>query len=215
MVSKRKATNSSLEPELLQKWEVLSLAFEQQWQELYRDIQIYVRQLGLAVNSNTAQSVAEEILNEVVERAFKTVARYDVSRPARPWLRQIAFYMVKERKRQVLRDSVVVPIAEVAKVKSAQAKSAEILSEDEMFGLIQETSCSAVEDCPSLEELLSLVQGRDQQILKLAFADGLRGKSLAAALGIREGAAYTGLSRALSRLREEYLRREQASGGDE
>lgn len=211
----RQVTNSSLKPELLQKWELLGQAFEQQWQTLYRDVQLYVKQLGLATNSNTIGALAEEILNDVVETAFKTVEKFDISRPPIPWLRQIAFYKVKERQRQIRKDSVVVPIAEVVKVRNAQAMNIEPLSEDEMFGLIQKHSDSAAEDCPSLDELLSLVQGRDREILKLAFSDGLRGKSLAAALGIREGAAYTGLSRALRRLREEYLQREQASGREE
>lgn len=212
----RRSSNSSLSPDVLQNWELLSEAFEQEWQSLYGTIRVYVIQLGLSENRSVVDSIAEEILNDVVETAFKTVNKYDPSYPPRPWLRKIAFYKVKERKRTQIKNSVVIPIAEVSKVKGAQSMSADPLSEDEMFGLLYESSNPPLPfGYPALDDLLSLVHGRDREILRFAFSDGLKGKSLAAALGITEGAAYTGLSRALSKLREAYAQIEQASKREE
>jgi DNA-directed RNA polymerase specialized sigma24 family protein len=59
-----------------------------------------------------------------------------------------------------------------------------------------------------MDELLSLVSDKDQEVLRLAAIDGLRGKSLANRLQISEGAAYTRLNRALTRLAQAYSRSE-------
>jgi DNA-directed RNA polymerase specialized sigma24 family protein len=57
----------------------------------------------------------------------------------------------------------------------------------------------------SFAELISLVGPDDQQMLKLAFQDNLKGNDLAATLKISDGAANVRLSRAISRLRQAYL----------
>ena len=88
-----------------------------------------------------------------------------------------------------------------------------MLTEDEMFDLLYQSAGQAnSHHQPTLEELLSLVKPSDQEVLRLAFVDGLRGKSLAAALGISEGAAWSRLSRAIARLRKAYFQSKQVSG---
>ena len=77
-----------------------------------------------------------------------------------------------------------------------------------MFDLL----CSSAETAGSgkhvtMDELLSLVEGNDREVLQLAFVEGLRGKALAERLCISEGAAYTRQSRAIARLRRAYLQR--------
>ena len=56
-----------------------------------------------------------------------------------------------------------------------------------------------------LEYLLSLVKESDRLVLQLAFINDLKGKDLAAALGISEGSAYTRKHRALTRLKKAYI----------
>ncbi len=56
----------------------------------------------------------------------------------------------------------------------------------------------------AIEELLSLVGEGSRRVLWLAFVQGLKGKALAAKLGIREGSAHVALNRAKTQLREAY-----------
>ena len=57
-------------------------------------------------------------------------------------------------------------------------------------------------------ELLDLVSPAERQILALRYVDRLKGRDLAASLGIGEGAARVRLGRALTSLRGEYRRAE-------
>jgi DNA-directed RNA polymerase specialized sigma24 family protein len=64
---------------------------------------------------------------------------------------------------------------------------------------------SLEDSSPLLNELLSLVDDNDRRILTLAYVDQLNGIELAAALGVREGAAYVRVARAKEHLRKKYL----------
>ena len=64
----------------------------------------------------------------------------------------------------------------------------------------------------TFDDLLTLVSDNDQRVLRLAFEGNLRGQSLAAELGISEGAAWARLSRAIKRLREAYAQSERELG---
>jgi RNA polymerase sigma factor (sigma-70 family) len=186
--------------------ELVRFAIAEHWQSLQGLVQMFIIQLGVSSDRRIVESLSEDILNDVVETALKIADRYDPTYPARPWLRKIAFNKVRDYRRKVYRDRAkVIAIADVSNVRRFQSQSIEQLSEDEMFGLVACCIDTPSSDSPALDELLSLVSESDRQILKLAFVDGLRGRDLAANLGIREGAASTRLSRAIDRLRKAYL----------
>ena len=56
----------------------------------------------------------------------------------------------------------------------------------------------------TLRDALRRLSGSDRELLLLHYWEGLGAPELAVALGIKEGAAFTRLSRATSRLREAY-----------
>mgnify|MGYP002777094025 FL=1 len=185
---------------------LVSAAIAEHWQSLQGSVQMFIIQLGLSNDHRIIESLAEDILNDVVETALKIADKYNPAYPARPWLRKIAFNKVREQRRKCYRDrSKVIAIADVPQVRRIQSQAADLLSEDEMFGMMTQYVDELDADSPMLDELLSLVNESDRRTLKLAFVDGLRGKELAANLGIREGAANTRLSRAIDRLRKAYI----------
>lgn len=195
------------------KRDLISAAIAEQWQSLRATVQMFIIQLGLANDRRVIESLAEDILNDVVETAFKIADKYDPSYPARPWLRQIAFNKVREQRRKCYTDRAkIIAISDVPQVRRAQSQASDQLSEDEMFGVIARSVDAPDSNSPTLDELLSLVSESDRQTLRLTFVDGLRGKELAAALGIREGAANTRLSRAIDRLRKAYFQSASNSG---
>jgi RNA polymerase sigma factor (sigma-70 family) len=79
--------------------------------------------------------------------------------------------------------------------KSEQEEFDALLADDE-----SESAVSRLR----VEEILSLVGEGPRRVLRLAFVEGLRGKALAARLGIKEGSANVALNRAKAQLRETY-----------
>ena len=81
-----------------------------------------------------------------------------------------------------------------------------------MFDLLQYAGTNSGAKRSTADELLSLVDEDHRRLLRLAFIEGLRGKSLAARMGISEGAAWARTSRSLSRLRRAYFESEEEKG---
>ena len=200
----------SLEPlkisKRTKKQQVLCQAIEQNHDNLKRTIQVYVSRVlknfgnkfDLSCDHSSIETISEEILHNTLETVLNKSEELDLSYPPLPWIKGIANNKVRGWQRDRTRGSKVISIG-----KSSSSKSN--LSEEELLGISYKAHSSFnTEDSTMLEYLLSLVNESDRQILKLAFIDDLDGKSLAAALGVSEGAANVRKSRALDRLRKAY-----------
>jgi RNA polymerase sigma factor (sigma-70 family) len=193
------------------KRQLLAEAIEDHWSDLLVGIQIYVKRFGLAEDRSSIEKLSQEVLQDTVITALQSSGNYDPSRPARPWLLGVALNQIRRLRRTQYRERrYITPVADTPQVQVLQQSDHGELTEDEMFALLCQ---SAEQPGPhsrlTLDEILCLVKESDKQILKLAFVGGLRGKSLAAELGISEGAAYVRLSRSVARLREAYLQSER------
>jgi len=195
------------EEELVRKRNLLVAAIQNDESDLLNGIRVYVSRFRLVSDIDSVSILARDILHETVVTALQSLARYDPMRPARPWLLSIAINHIRHRHRsQEYARQHVIRVADTPQAqKAAQESHEEALSEEEMFTLLHIASESSE---PTFDELLSLVEGNDRQILDLYYRQGLDGKSLAASLGISEGTAWTRLCRAKARLRKAYLQSE-------
>lgn len=193
--------------------QVLVEAIERHWLDLLRGIQVYVFRFGLARDRASIDDLASEVLQDTVVTALDRYENYDPDRPTRPWLLGIAINHLRHRIRgRDYEDTHCVLVADSPQIhRISQQEDPGVLSEAEMFDLL----CSPAETTApgmqvTISELLSLVEVNDQEVLRLAFVEGLRGRALADRLGVSEGAAYTRQSRAVARLRKVYLQRHPA-----
>lgn len=192
--------------------ELLMMGIEQEWQQLLTGIRIYVSRFGLAADASTVDTVARDILQDTVVTALGQSGNYDPQRLALPWLLGVAINHIRHRRRALGIESRVVPVADL-RLSSSREGDSRSLSTDEIFDLLtQRANARYRPNQLTVNEILSLVNEDDRQILQLAFMEGLRGKDLAAKLGISEGAAWTRTSRALGRLREAYFETAQEKG---
>lgn len=223
-MSKRTA-NVSHSVKLTQKQQLLSEVIEQNCSYLQQITQVYVSRVikqfghkfGLTANRDTIETVTQEIFNDTVETALKIADKFDINRSPQAWLLGIAANKVKEWQRdQTYKSNKVVSLAELPQARQLnQQSSSDRLSDEEILGLLYQSSeLSTPESQLMFEDLLSLVNDSDQEVLKLVFVDGKSGKLLAATLGITEGAAYTRKFRAIERLRKAYFQalQEQKEG---
>lgn len=152
-------------------------------------IRIYVSRFGLAADAPTVDTVAREILQETVVTALGQSGNYDPQRLALPWLLGVAINHIRHRRRALVIESRVVPAADL-RLSSSGEENNRSLSTDEIFDLLtQRANARYRPNQPRVNEILSLVNEDDRQILQLAFIEGFRGEDLAAKLGISEGAA--------------------------
>lgn len=202
----RTETDQVDEHETLKK-QRLCQTIDQRWEDLLVSIRAKVRKLKLAVTYEAIEDLAQDILHDTIVQALKNSKQYDLTRPAFPWLRQIAFNQALMLGRRLKYENErTTPIGDAVFRKIADKAGSEMMSEDEIFGLLYQTSNPTDFDSRlALEDLLSLVKDSDREVLELAFVEGLRGKDLAAKLGISEGAAWMRQGRAIGRLREAYL----------
>jgi RNA polymerase sigma factor (sigma-70 family) len=195
-----------------QKRRQLNEAIENDWQNFVGTIRVYVKKFGLAQNQVAIETLALEVLHETIITAHQIANKYELGRLARSWLWGIAIKHMQRRQRSLnIEQRHITPIAEMPEVRQAmQQWDSKPLSEDEMFAILyQDNMQSNPISELTLNELLASVSPGDKEILTLAYVQDLRGKALAAELGISEGAANTRLSRALGRLRDAYKQDQQ------
>ncbi len=201
---------SSLEPrDRALRRGVLEDAIEQGWQDLLTGIRIYVRKFGLVSDAPTVDVLAREILQDTVVTALQRADNYDPERPARPWLLGISINHIRRRVRVRAAESNVVLVDDTKLSREHAGKDSKGPTADEMFDLLLRSSRNFRPGQLTLDELLSLVGETDREVLRLVFIEGLRGKSLAAELGVSEGAAWARTSRAIAKFRKAYLHSEQ------
>jgi RNA polymerase sigma factor (sigma-70 family) len=177
-------------------------AIEREYAALRRGVELLAWKAGLARGRDAVVALAEEVLHEAIARALARAADFDPTRSAHAWLLGIAVNVLRERRRAAGRTPALVPL-------DAPAGGA-----DDGHSLAERLYDPHAHDDLRVAELLELVGPRDALVLRLAFVDGLRGKSLGDALGIGEGAARVRQSRAVRRLAEAYRRVERGAAAE-
>ncbi len=193
--------------------EIIYREVEARYSELQSSIRVMVALSGLVEGEVKIIDMADELLHDTIETALRLAERFDSSRSAYSWLMGIAVNKLREMRRSVDHEKKRIQFFEDTDPHGGDPDQGskddiENATADERIDavLYHSTRRSTLEDhTPKLKEMLDLVKENERQILMLAIVDGLSGTDLAAALGIREGAAYVRLARAKEHLREKYL----------
>lgn len=186
---------------------LLREALEEHRRRLLGDILVYVRKFGLASNHDLVKELGQDIFQDTAEIAFNKAEKYDDCRPPLPWLRVIAQNIVRNRLAEKKRGNRAFPVTDYVPRASAESRKRELDSpteQEEFDALLGDDESENAVSRLTVEELLSLVGGGSRRVLRLALVEGLKGKALAAELGIREGSAHVALNRAKTQLREAY-----------
>lgn len=190
-----------------EKKKILSQAITEQKEYLLKSIKAQVYQFGLECVGDSAMSLAEDILQDTVEKALTKAEQYNPTYEPLPWLRKIALNEIRQlyRRQQTERKQISLVRDNSAVKHLAKRGETDSMSDDDIFDLLYHPpDTSSIK----LDELLSLVSESDKEILELAFIYGYQGKALGEKLGISEAAAWKRQSRAIRRLREKYNRNE-------
>ena len=182
-------------------------AIERYYQELLRGIGFYLWRFGTIADREGITERAKEVLQETVATALGILDRYDPSRSAKLWLLNVAVIVIKRRTRQQRREHrrlILVADSEDAR-RTAGNRSIEEMSEAELFDALHRPVESPSSQLPNAEEILALVEGDDQEILRLHYLEGLNGEELAAKFGVSKGVVYQRLSRARIKVRQAYF----------
>ncbi|MEZ4669312.1 MAG: sigma-70 family RNA polymerase sigma factor [Anaerolineae bacterium] len=157
----------------------------------------YLLRAGLA--GDTLHVAADELLNEVVVEALKTAGRLRDDIHPRPWLLGIAANLIKRRQAKQARLEQREPLLRDLYVESEQT-----LSDEELFDQLPVSSDGSLQHMEANEAINLLFDGLapdDQQIIRLAIIEDMKGEELGRALGVTANTAYQRLFRALNRLR--------------
>lgn len=129
---------------------------------------------------------AEDITQETFLRAYRSLKRFDPTRPLRPWLLSIAANLARNRHRSAARY-----LAALTRSFRAEPPAP--------FDVEQHTSLN--QDADQLWKAVRLLNADDQQVIYLRFFLDLSTAETAQALDVAEGTVKSRLNRAVSRLR--------------
>ncbi len=201
--------------DLARKRRSLGKALEEHRQRLLGNCRLYVKTFGLAHEHDLVKELGDDVFQDTAEIALKNLEVYDDSRPPLPWLRAIAQNVVHNRVAQKKRGDRAFPVTDyVPHAGAAESRRRELEStteQEEFDALLAGDESENAVSCLRVEEILSLVGEGPRRVLRLAFVEGLRGKALAARLGITAGSASVALNRAKRQLREAW-RKERGRG---
>lgn len=129
---------------------------------------------------------AEDITQETFLRAYRSLKRFDPTRPLRPWLLSIAANLAKNRHRSAARYLA-------ALTRSLRAEPTDSLD--------VEKHAAQNQDAGQLWKAVRRLNADDQQIIYLRFFLDLSTVEAAQALDVAEGTVKSRLNRAVGRLR--------------
>lgn len=150
------------------------------WETLVTQHQAAVFRLAYLILGDPAD--ADDIAQETFLRAYRALDRFDLSRPARPWLLSIAANLARNRLRSVGR--YLAALQRAWKTEPAPA------------GLTLESDDSA-----RLWQAVQQLNPADQEVIYLRFFSALSEAETAQALNIAAGTVKSRTHRALARLR--------------
>ncbi|HET7009374.1 MAG TPA: RNA polymerase sigma factor [Anaerolineales bacterium] len=132
---------------------------------------------------------AEDVAQEVFVRAFRSLDRFDSTRPLRPWLMRITLNQARNRRRSAGRYLAAVERWFRLEGRTTGASNRE------------HDSPVTRDEAAELRRAVARLQSQDQEVIYLRFFLGMGEAETAAALAVPSGTVKSRLSRALSRLR--------------
>ncbi len=189
--------------EKVMRQHLLAAAIRREELRVKQGIRLYLRKLKAVKIPAELEDKIDEVFQHATAQAWRKVDEYNPDLPADKWLLTFAINAIQNMKRaEKRRLQLIVPVSDTEQARMARkGDKSDELNEDFFFDLIYRPP---KESPRSFEELISSLDASDQQILTLRFVEELEGAGLAAALGISIGAAYTRLSRAKNRLRQQF-----------
>ena len=136
---------------------------------------------------------ADDVVQQAVERAWRSLDRFDADRPFRPWLLRIVANAARNDRRGRGRRAALTARAAVAAGRpGSQVPTPEDLAID-------------AEERRMVLEALSSLGAADRLVIALRHFEDLTEVEMAEVLGCRPGTVKSRLSRAMVRLRSSYL----------
>jgi RNA polymerase sigma factor (sigma-70 family) len=176
----------------------LEVFIESESGSLAKTVRYYVLRAGLASGAGIAQ-LADELFNDMVVEALRSVDRLKPDMHPKPWLLGIAANLIKRRQTEMAKRDRREPL-----MRDLYPDREDTLSDDELFELLPVTSHNRIEDVEGDETIQNLLLGlskSDADLLRLAILHDMSGEALAKVLGVSPVAARVRLHRALNRLR--------------
>lgn len=177
------------------KKEQLQEATESCLERLRPGIQVIVARSGIVESRAAINDMADEILQVTIETAFRKADRFDPAKNIYAWLLSIATNIVKDyRKRANKEASRLTNIQDIELPSNTKPDDEQELdmAEDERLDALLYGNRQASRNEPNyeLDQLLSLVDGGDREILRLTYVDEMNTHETAKRLGISEPAVY-------------------------
>lgn len=159
---------------------------EQAWEALVRAHQQAVFRLAYLFTGDADE--AEDVAQEAFIRAYRSIGRFDPSRPFRPWVLSIAANLARNRLRSLKRYLAALQNVARRDLPPGPAAASGALS-------------GSAEDARSVWRSLRRMSLEDQQVIYLRYFLELSEEETSAALGIPPGTVKSRLHRAVGRLR--------------
>ncbi len=156
----------------------------QAWEDLVRAHQEPVFRLAYLFTGDPDE--AEDIAQEAFIRAYRSIRRFDASRPFRPWILSIAANLARNRLRSLGRSLAV--LQRLARLEPQASPDSRL-------------AAGQREEARRLWEAVRRLRLEDQQVIYLRYFLDLSEEETAASLGIARGTVKSRLHRALARLR--------------
>jgi RNA polymerase sigma factor (sigma-70 family) len=194
-------------------------AIEEHLDRLRIGVQVLVARSGTAEGVDAINDVADEILAMALETAIQIADRFDPSLNAYSWLLTIASNKLKDYRKKIAREyrhaDLIgnMPEPQSQKQSNSERQWHEMTEDEKLESMLRKKADhSRLEDqLFGLEDLLSLVNENDRNVLRLAYVSEMSGQELAEELNITEAAALMRLSRARSRLFVAYCNSEKSA----
>lgn len=136
---------------------------------------------------------ADDVVQLAVEKAWRSLGRFDAERPFRPWLLRIVANTARNDRRARGRRAA---LATRAASQAAAGVRVAVTPEDAIVD---------AEERRMVLEALSSLGAADRLVVALRYFEDLTEEEMAEVLGVRQGTVKSRLSRAMVRLRRNYL----------
>jgi RNA polymerase sigma factor (sigma-70 family) len=165
----------------------------------------YVVRMRLA-QGDAVQTLAAEVLSETTLEALWHADRFDPATQPRAWLLAIATNVLKRKKASLMKQQQHETLVSdlTGNPHTSTFNGSDFF--DQFTHLASQGPEHEIEERERVDEILSLVQPGDQEILRLALLHDLDAQALARILQVSPGTARVRLHRALNRLRNVWMR---------
>ncbi|HEX9928749.1 MAG TPA: sigma-70 family RNA polymerase sigma factor [Pyrinomonadaceae bacterium] len=190
MLLKNQKSEEISQAEIVRREDLLRATFKRDGRKLMMAI--------LAFTQNRA--AAEDVFQETFLQAVKRAERYNPADSALPWLKQVAFNIVRHKRRKESTErKYILPAAEAAPDFSLD----DDLSEVALFDLLSKNAAIAEERAAErAESVIAVLTREEREMLEMRFVDRLSGEQTAARFGISRESLDMRVYRAKNKLRK-------------